>query len=390
MSDLNLAVVNHFVLRKQHLTDDSKTDDIVQIVKDVGGLHATGPKTPYLSLFSRTKNFTRKKLDEELYTKRTLGKIRCMRKTVHILPKEMISIAYSATKNMVELTSERYSRYLGVTKKEYHKMSKLVLKVLKGRGMTAKEIKNELMTNLNVSAILNLMCDQGLLIRGNPRKGWKSNLHTYYPLHDYFPDIYLNKPSKTRAVALLVQYYLGSFGPATEKDIVWWTGLNKTAIQGALEKIREQIVPIEIEGLKDGFIMLQSDKALKKATLPKKRIVNLLPVLDSYLMGYKKRERYLSYVHYDKVFDRSGNATSTVLLDGRVVGVWDFTGGKEPFVKILLFEEVTNIVLSEIYSKAQKIGRFIADKEVQVKECHSMVPLTSRTAGGFMSPLKNC
>ena len=118
MSDLNLAVVNHFVLRKQHLTDDSKTDDIVQIVKDVGGLHATGSKTPYLSLFSRTKNFTRKKLDEELYTKRTLGKIRCMRKTVYILPKEMIPIAYSATKNMVELISERYSRYLGVTKKE--------------------------------------------------------------------------------------------------------------------------------------------------------------------------------------------------------------------------------------------------------------------------------
>jgi hypothetical protein len=34
-------------MRKQHLTDDSKTDDIVQIVKDVSGLHATIPKTPY-------------------------------------------------------------------------------------------------------------------------------------------------------------------------------------------------------------------------------------------------------------------------------------------------------------------------------------------------------
>ena len=67
MSDLNLSLVNNFILRKQHLTDDSKTDGIVQIVKDVGGLHATIPKTPYLSMFSRAKNFTREKLDEALY-----------------------------------------------------------------------------------------------------------------------------------------------------------------------------------------------------------------------------------------------------------------------------------------------------------------------------------
>ena len=75
MSDNSLTAVNHYLLRKQHLTDDSKTDDIVQIVEDVGGLHATIPKTPYLSLFSRANNFTRKQLDEELYENRSLGKI---------------------------------------------------------------------------------------------------------------------------------------------------------------------------------------------------------------------------------------------------------------------------------------------------------------------------
>jgi hypothetical protein len=389
MTEINLTVVNHSLLHKQHLTGNSKTDDIVQIVKDVGGLHATIPKTPYLSLFSRAKNFTRKQLDEELYEKRNLGKIRCVRKTVYVLPKEMLSIAYSATKMMVELASEHYSRYLGVTQKEYTKLSQLILQLLKGRGMTAKEIKKELMTDLNVSAVLNLMCDQGLLIRGNPRSGWKSNLHTYYLFHDYFPDVNLNEPSEDRAVALLVQYYLGSFGPVTENDITWWTGLNKTAIQGALKKLGEQIVLVNIDGFKGGFFILQSDMALKKAA-PKNRVVNLLPALDSYIMGYKERERFLSYQHYDKVFDRSGNATSTILLDGKVVGVWDFTADKKPFVKILLFEQVENSVLTEIYSKAQKIGKFIADKEVKVKECASMRPLTRRTAGGFMSPLKSC
>ena len=390
MAEINLTEVNHSLLRKQHLADDSKTADVVQIVEDVGGLHGTIPKTPYLSLFSRAENFTRNQLDEALYEKRSLGKIRCVRKTVYVLPKRMLPIAFSATKMMVEPASEHYSRYLGVTKKEYTKLSQHILGLLDGRGMTAKEIKNELATDLNVSSILNLMCDQGLLIRGNPRSGWRSSLHTYHLFQDYFPDLNLNQPNENHAVELLVQYYVGSFGPVTENDITWWTGLTKTAIQGALKKLREQLVSVNVNGLKGDFLLLHSDKALKTASPPKSRTVNFLPALDSYIMGYKNRERFLSLQQYDRVFDRSGNAASTILLDGKVVGVWDFTADKKPVVKILLFEQVENRILTKIYENAQKIGAFIADKQVTVKECLSMPPLHRRTAGGFMSPLKNC
>jgi hypothetical protein len=371
------------------LADDSRPDDIVQIVRDIGGLHATSAKSPYLSLFSRVADFTRDKLNEELYVKRSLGKIRCMRKTVYILPGELIPVAFSATRRMIELTSERYSRYLGVTEKEYSETSKLILKVLKGEGMTAKEIREALGTELSISAILNLMCDQGLLIRGNPRKGWKSNIHTYRLLHDYFPDMNLNKLGEERATVLLVKHYLRSFGPVTDNDIVWWIGVNRTRIREALRKIREQTVLVKIEAFEDNFIMLRSDKdRIERTNLPRKRIVNLLPGLDPYLMGYKERRRYLDYQNYEKVFDRSGNATSTILIDGRVAGVWDFADDEEPLVKIFLFDRVEESVLDEIYLKAQGIGRFIADKEVKIRECDSMIPLTRRTAGGVMSPLR--
>jgi len=57
--------------------------------------------------------------------------------------------------------------------------------------MTVEEIKNVLGIESNISAIVNLMCDQGLLIQGIPRHGWKSNIHTYYPFWNYFPDVNL-------------------------------------------------------------------------------------------------------------------------------------------------------------------------------------------------------
>jgi len=76
----NLRRMNSFVLQKQKLIDDRPGEDIVQIVKDIGGLHATSPTTPYLSLFARVKNFEREHLDTELYEKRNARQmIKCLK-----------------------------------------------------------------------------------------------------------------------------------------------------------------------------------------------------------------------------------------------------------------------------------------------------------------------
>ena len=81
---------------------------------------------------------------------------------------------------------------------------------------------------------------------------------------------------------------------------------------------------------------------------------------------------------------------SPVSLPGKVLGVWDFEGGEDPVVKLFLFEPIGQDALDGIYAQAQRLGRFMAGREVQVRECDAMVPLTERTAGSFMSPLRGC
>jgi len=44
--------------------------------------------------------------------------------------------------------------------------------------------------------------------------------------------------------------------------------------------------------------------------------------------------------------------------------------------------------LKKIHIKTNEMGTFVFNKEVQINECDSMIPLTRRTAGGAMSPLK--
>ncbi len=386
-----LDQVNHFVLEKQHLTENSKINDIYQITQNICGLHATHPMTPYLSLFIRTRKFKREDLDEILYEKRMLGKVRYARKTVYVIPKERISEVFSATKGMLEQRFGPYLEYLGITKKDFEDASRSILELLKGKGMTVKEIKKELQVDLNISAIVNLMCDQDLLVRGKPATGWRSSIHTYYPFHEYFPDIDLNEVGEGDAKKSMVKQYVASFGPVTVTDASWWTGFTKTEVKHILKDLKADMASLEIPGIEGEYVLLASDKKrLESTSTPEKPLINFMPLLDPYLMGYKERKRYLAPELYTKVFDRSGNATSTILEDGRVVGVWDFDEEKEPTVKILLFEKVRSSISEEIYSKAKKIGKFISGKEVQIKQCRSMVPLTERTMGGFLSPLRGC
>ena len=386
---MNIDQINRFVLQKQHLADDSKIDDIVRVIKDIGGLHAQVPITPYLSLFVRTRNFTKEQLDAELYVKKSLGRIKCIRSTLHILPKDMIPAAFAATRKIVQSSSWSYARQSGITGQKYEKISGKIIEIVHGRGMTTKEITKELGKDSNTSLIINLMCDQGLLVRGIPKAGWKSNVHTYYPFCEYFSDMDLNEFDEASARKLIVKQYLASFGPVEENDIAWWTGFPKGEIRKILEEIKDKITRLEVSDMDGTYIMLCSDKKpLKSTKLLKKQNVSLLPFLDPYIMGYKERKRYLDHNHYDKVFDFNGNAASTIVLDGKIVGVWDFNLEGEPLVKIFLFETVERNATKEIRLKAREIGKFISGKDVEIKDCDSMVPLTRRTAGGYMSPLK--
>ena len=387
-STIDLNSVNRFLLHKQHLSDESETEDIVQITGDIYGLHATNPTTPYVSLFARARDFTRDKLDAELYVKRTLGKIRCVRTTVHVLPKETIPIAFAATRGIVEPNSQGFLQYTGVTKRQYEETSKAILEILRGKGMSTLELKKHLGGKLSISPIVNLMCDQGLLMRGSSGRGWKSNTHTYYLFGDYFPGMDLNAVDPAQARETTVRQYLAAYGPATVKDISWWSGFTMTEVRRILQTLARETAEVEIPELKGTHVMLAADVAAMEDFRPSEQpVVNLLPPLDPYLQGYKERERYLDNQHYNLVFDRSGNSTSTILVEGRVAGVWDFSDKPWPTVKIFMFHDLEKKVLRVVESRARAIGRFIADKAVVIEMCDRMVPLTQRNAGGFMSPL---
>ena len=57
MQIFDIDQANKLILKKQHLTENTKIDDILQITDDLCGLHSTELTTSYISLFNRTNNF---------------------------------------------------------------------------------------------------------------------------------------------------------------------------------------------------------------------------------------------------------------------------------------------------------------------------------------------
>lgn len=369
MRELNLDTVNRMVLRKQHLAEDSRARDVLRVADDICGLHATGTVEPYLSLFARMPGFEKGDLDQELYVDRSMVKMRCMRGTLHILTAEMAPMVHAATRAMVDRLSSRYAQFRGLGAERYPGVSQAIMEVVRGREMTPAQIKSEVGTDDNIAAAISLMCDHGLLARIGSRDNWRAKSYRYAIFAERYPTIDLARYGESEGVALLVHRYLRSYGPATVNDIAWWSGLSKRTVLDALEVIGGQTVTVGMAGMDGDFVMLRSDEGLlERVSHEGGWTVNLLPALDPYIMGYKERRRYLDHARYDQVFDRGGNATSTVLVDGRVVGVWAFVEGPEAAVRLTLFEEVEGALSRLIEERARQVGRFLAGGEVEVVE----------------------
>jgi len=386
IDSLSIQSVNRFILAKQHLSEDSKIDDIVQITKDIGGLHATSTTTPYLSLLARTNSFTKENLQNNLYQKKSLAKVTFVRKTMFILPEDMLSVAFSAVQKNARVLTDQHLKYLQLTQKEYENSAKKILGILRIRGLNLNELKAEMDSVPNLRYIVRMMCFQGLLIRGAPKSGWKSSLHTYFPLSEYYPALSMKGLDEKEAQRFVIKQYIKNFGPVTEVDMAWWTGFSKSRVREILREILKELIAVKITGLDDQFFILSSQKStIKDFPTQNLNTINILPCLDPYLMGYKDRDRYLDQNIYSYVYDLSGNATTTILHKGRVIGIWDF---EAPLFKYFLFDDLGSKIMDNLKAQAEKIGRFISGKDIRLKKCASMKPLAIRSGAGVGSPLK--
>jgi uncharacterized protein YcaQ len=361
----SLDRTNKLLLHKHHLSEVATDSSLVQTVGNVGGLHASAATVPYLSLWARRERFAKEELQTALYDEPRLGKVLCVRNTLFILPRELLPTAYQATKKRRDAVLDRYLRHHEISRSQYERACAEITDILGNGAKTTAEMKEEL-GDPGLSITVDLMPNDWRLVRGRPRGTWRSNLHEYAAFEAWFPDVDLHSVTPEEARLTLVEHYLAALGPATEADMVWWSGLGKSEIRSSLDALAEKVTVVQVEGLKSEHFMPTSDLHELERDHTGARSVFLLPGLDPYVMGHKDRRRFLADERYHQVFDRAGNALPTVWHDGQVIGVW-LEDRKRTMVEVLLFEGAEEAVTSHVHDEARRLSGFLEHDPVNVR-----------------------
>ena len=330
-------------------------------------LHATDPATVYLSAWARMRSPSIELVDRALYDDRQVLRMLAMRRTMFVVDADDAPILHAAASRGVARVERRRNEQmltaLGIVDVERwaRDTEASTLAALDRLGeATAQQLADavpalRLRLRVNVgkayegeigmsSRVLLLLAVEGRIVRARPLGTWISSQYRWTPTTRW-----LGRPMPelpvAEAQAGLVRRWLSRFGPGTETDLRWWTGLTAREVRAALASVAA--VEVDLDG-RPG-LALPDDLETTATPAP---WVALLPSLDPTTMGWKDRDWYLGD-HRAALFDTSGNAGPTIWADGRIVGGWAIRAGGDVVTRTL--EDVGREVADAIDAEAGRL-----------------------------------
>src|SRR5690606_11503990 len=155
------------------------------------------------------------------------------------------------------------------------------------------------------------------------------------------------------AAATALRRYLEAFGPATVNDVGRFTILTRAMVRDAVKAAGDDLVRLEGAG---GEELLD----VPGAPLPDEDVPappRLLPMWDSVLMAHEVPGRVLDDELRPLVVKRNGDLLPTVLLDGRVAGVWRPAEGG---VEASAFRKLTRDEWDGLAAEAERLAPLAA------------------------------
>jgi DNA glycosylase AlkZ-like len=355
---------------RHHLALGARAGTAAAAAADIIALHGTDPASVYLAARARTREVDKAAIEHALYEERSLVRMLGMRRTVFVVPADLVPVIQAACTDQI---AERMRRQLaqaieasGIAAdgaawlKDVGEATVGALAV-RGTATGAELAQDEPRLRAQIvyaadksyggpvnvtTRLLTLLSAEGLIVRGRPRGGWTSSQVTWSAAED------LARPPAAVARTELARRWLSAFGPALVSDLQWWTGLTAGQVKQAL--VRLAVTEVDLDG--SPGVMLAADEPGLDASPDLQAWPALLPALDPTAMGWRERAWYVGE-HTAALFDRSGNIGPTAWWDGRIVGGWaQRTDGE---VAVRLLEDIGTEAAAAIAAEAQRLQDWI-------------------------------
>ena len=357
--------------RRHHLAASARAG-VVEVARDLVGLHGTDPATVYLAARARMEVPEVAAVDRALYEDRTLVRILGMRRTMFVVPVELMPVVQAACTDAIAVQQRRL--LLDMLAKAgladdpaswVEELGTVTVKALEASGgaVAAEVASYDPRLGLQivvaegkpyegrqsvVTRMLLLLAAEGRIVRGRPRGSWVSGQYRWSVVDDWLPGG-VAEWSTQDAQTELVRRWLAGFGPATIADLKWWSGLPMGQVRRAVAEAGA--VEVDLDGTPG--LVLADDLDPVPAPEP---WAALLPALDPTTMGWAGRDFYLG-PHRPALFDRNGNAGPTIWWDGRVVGGWAQRRTGEVVLRLL--EDVGADATTAIEAEAARLADWL-------------------------------
>ena len=125
---------------------------------------------------------------------------------------------------------------------------------------------------------------------------------------------------RDEALGALARRYFRSRGPATARDLAWWSGLPPADARAAVAIAGETLERVTVDGEAHWLV---PDGAATRVP----GAAHLLPPFDECLIAYQERRAFLDPQHTRRINNGGGVFKPALLVGGRIAGTWSRTLG---------------------------------------------------------------
>lgn len=353
---MDLLQLNRATLARQMLLRRERVT-VNDALGRVLALQAQDPAAPYVALWSRIEGFDPVELDRAFATAAVV-KATLLRITLHAVrasDHELLHVAMQPTLRAARLRDKRFAS----TGLDADEADALVPDLL--------AFASEPRANADVEAWLDGRLDV------DPKWVWWALRH-YAPLRHAPADEpwtfgarprYLaaaegprsQDPADTLpALAWLLRRYVAAFGPASVADMGRFALVQRGRVRQALALLDGELV--ELDG-DDGRTLLDLPDAPRPAA-DTPAPPRLLAMWDSVLLAHDDRRRIIADEHRPLVVRRNGDTLPTLLVDGRVAGIWRAT---EAGVEATVFHPLADRDWAGLATEAASVRALLAARD---------------------------
>ncbi len=233
------------------------------------------------------------------------------RSTLHVVAAEDLGWMLAVTADREYAAAAGRHRQLGLTGADFDRAERIVRDRLQG-GVRAE--RKDLLAAIEADG-LSIEGQRGAHLLGRLAQAGVAVLcgqHTWTLLDDHVPTP--RHLDREEALTEIARRFLTARGPATERDLSWWTGLKLTDARAAIASVDDEFERLEIDGV--SYHVTPGLEAAPDG-------VHVLPGFDEYMLGYADRSAPLAGRPLPTVVPGgNGMFLSTIVVNGEIVGTW--------------------------------------------------------------------